>query len=192
MFIDHDDESDVFGIYTNQEKAVEERDQYNRSRYCRQHPENQNEIFTSTAADDILLDGFRTICCEDGVYCAKMEVNDDIENIYFLKMHESGCGESYHHEHSWLYTYVDMETMIKIVGNYFNMEHNRENECEKCANDQCKKEIIESLLVSYSAVVECSFYERTFMEIWDEVINHDIRFSFLENFLHSTVNLLFI
>lgn len=151
----------ILGIYTYKESAIKQYEIFS------ENIEKNNLIILTNRT---LLDGFNTINNKDIVYCTKIEISDDVENIYFIKIHESGGGGSYH-EYSWIYVCDNIKSVIKYAEDYFDTEHNRDNECEDCINNGCLEEMLTSLKINQYANIQCSDYEGAIIEIWDKKIN---------------------
>ena len=56
------------------------------------HIEDETDIF---AVEDGLIDQFSSISCEDLLLCSSIDLSDEIQELYFLKIHESGPGGGY-------------------------------------------------------------------------------------------------
>lgn len=78
----------ILGIYTDKNLAIKKYEEVTKK------IGDNNEIIIST--DGTLLNEFNTINKKNMTYCTKTEINDDIKNVYFIKIHESGGGGSYH------------------------------------------------------------------------------------------------
>lgn len=130
----------------------------------------RNKKLVSKECDDIeetdgtLMEGSSLIRKEDLMMCSSYYT--DANRIYFLEIHESGGGGSYH-EIGWLYASDDKEPLIERAIDYFSEEHNRDDECEDC---QCEKKLIKDLRQEKKGIatadIECSSYEGASVKIW--------------------------
>lgn len=70
--------------------------------------------------------------------CVKYYIQDETKILYFLHIHETDGGQCYSSTH-WLYVSEDKSEILDIASDYFNEEHNRENDCKDCLIDNCEK-----------------------------------------------------
>jgi hypothetical protein len=71
---------------------------------------------------------------------------------------------------SYLLASLKKKSIINDALDYFDEEHNREDECEDCTNNKCKKIFSRTLRKFKKAHIEGTYYE-THFEIW--IVNID-------------------
>jgi len=113
------------------------------------------------------------LVCEFGLangdykdYCATIEINDDTKKLYFLKINEDGGAQSYH-SITWIYVFMHFDDIIERTLDYFSEEHNRNDDCKKCAKKFCEKKLINGLKNNGCAYIDSDEYESIDINVWD-------------------------
>jgi hypothetical protein len=161
---DSDSKSHILGVYDNKKSAMKRRNKHNKK--CETKDPNNDIILSDNGT---LLEDASTIYITDIANCTSMNVDDDLEYVYFVKIHENGSGQSYHGS-SWIYVCTDIESVIEHALDYFDSEHNRNGECNNCASGKCRKEMVKSLKKNNYACIECTDYEGASIETWNKKI----------------------
>lgn len=84
--------------------------------------------------DDRYFAGFSTICVNDTSVYTKIRIPTNTKYIYFIMVHESDGGQSYH-EMTYIIVGLTLDDVIDYAMDYYETEHNWDNECEECMND---------------------------------------------------------
>ena len=82
-----------------------------------------------------------------------------------MQIHETGGGGSYHGE-CWIHASIEKKFLIDIATDYFSNEHNRDNECEDCIKNKCRKKLIRNLKKDNCANFDCTDYADASIVIW--------------------------
>lgn len=152
--------SHILGIYKTRKAALKKYNSLSKTII-------ENDAISSDSCG--LLGEFNGYGNKDIYYCTTLSILDGAKKIYFMKINESGGGGSYHLV-SWLYASTSKKELIDDALEYFNNEHNRDNECSECINDKCKQNLINDLKKKYYTEFDCSDYEPAYIRIWSSVI----------------------
>lgn len=151
---DRELDSHIIRIYKDKEKALKK---------CNRH---NNTIIKNIAVDDNgFLGDFYSYKNDNDYHCTKMKVPDGTNKMHFIKIHEFNGGGSYHSISS-IYAYPDIKDMFQTAIDYFNTEHNRDDECEDCKNNGCKKKLMKELKENSRSFFHCTNCEEVTIEIW--------------------------
>ena len=108
---------------------------------------------------------FSDIHMDSTPYFNKIRLHSICSKVYALIFRESGGGQSYH-ERVDIYFRSSFEEIIEDAENYFDTEHNREDECDECReNDRCRVKMINDLKTLGKTGISCSCYEGCLMNI---------------------------
>jgi hypothetical protein len=159
--------SHIIGIYKNINTALSKCNKFNKNNG------NNKKFITKEkgikVSNGTLLYEYNDISVKDISYCTEFDVNDYATELFFIKISESGAGQSYH-EYRWIYTCDNKKDVIEIANDYFCEEHNRDNECKECINNKCNQEFINELTQINKTSITCTDYEGSSFEIWNVVI----------------------
>ena len=144
----------ILGIYKDVRLAI---------KICQEYNEYDEDDIMDRSETNQICEDASVIGCDDSVYCTKIQIDENTNALYFLKIMEHGGGGSYHLS-MWLCVEEDQSMIIDHAINYFENEHNRDDECEDCPN--CLEEMIKSLKTEQFASITCTSYEGTDFEIW--------------------------
>ncbi len=127
-------------------------------------PHLKNISLTPPEEYEILENGIigqmSTIRQSEESYYVAIPIPEDTKFLYLVVINESGGGGSYH-ELDFLYIEPTIVDAIEHVIDYFDNEHNRDDECKKCRADpkKCKRRIIRKLKTKGWVNIETSCYE---------------------------------
>lgn len=132
----------ILGVYTDKETAIKKRNHHNDEKDYK--PDIEDKILK----DPDLLSEFSNIHNKDIAYVTKLKVPKTCEKIYFGRIEESGEGGSYH-ELVTLFADSNFDNIVDNVLDYYETEHNRDDECKKCDKGICKQNIIKKIKNNY-------------------------------------------
>lgn len=155
-----DADTHILGIYKKNQTALTKCYDYNEN-----NDNEEKNAPISKVGSDGLLGEFSGINNNDVCFCSRINVDDNVTRLYFIKINEDGGGGSYHN-YNWIYVCTDMEEVIECALDYFSNEHNRDDDCEDCIKDKCKKQFINDLKKKHSAGIDCTDYDGASIEIW--------------------------
>ena len=173
---DEDDGGHVLGIYKNKDLAIQKRDEHNErntSHIKKKMRKEDSQIENVLICEDgTLADGCSTIGRAHKTYCSRILVKPRTTTLFFSKIEESG-GAGKYHEVFWIIVSESLDSAIDKAVDYFELEHNRDDECEECKEDgdRCKNELVESLKNGESGSILCTDYEGAIATVWDEDVN---------------------
>jgi hypothetical protein len=139
-----------------------------------QEGDENNEDYCDLESDNILFSDCTNSSLNNSnqISIKLIDIDDNCHTIYFLKIEESRGGGRYH-EVSYLYACSSMDMIIDFARDYFDNEHNRdeENECLQYADAklnantenyqcQCFEHLVESLKKNQRS---CDIHYTTFM-----------------------------
>jgi hypothetical protein len=148
---DNSEESHIIGIHKNKTLAINE---------CKKY----KKVTMDKDSSDGLLGEFSTINNKDKYFCTKLNI-EKTDCVYFIKINESGGGGSYH-EISWIYGCSSLIDAINIALDFFENEHNVDEDCEDCQNDACRKKLVNELKKQKNSDITCTYYEGISFKIW--------------------------
>jgi len=153
---DCDLKSHIIGIFKEKEVALKKCNKYNGF--------NIKTKDIIKIIDNKLLGEFNLYDNDDIYYCGQIDVDNSINELYFLKTKESRGGDNYHTK-CWIYLCLSVADVIDNAITYFKNEHNRKNECTNCINDSCKNKLIIELKNKNKTYFSCTDYRDTSIEI---------------------------
>lgn len=141
----------VLGVYGNQWLSIIKCNEFNEM--------DEFDIIDHTY-DNIICKDFSLSNLNRWVYCTKIQINKNINKLYFLQSIETDY--DCRRQMTILFG-EDEEIILNIAFDYFDNEHNIEDNCSECPN--CKDEFIKSLRDNKRANINCTYYSDTSMEI---------------------------
>lgn len=115
----------ILDIFDNKADAI------NKYAYIEETEENIN----------LLMDGWSGN--SDEIYITKIEIDNNTNELYFIKIYEDEGGGSYGGT-TWLYVEFGFEESLEYITDYFYDEHNKCKKCKKCP-DKCLNKLISRL-----------------------------------------------
>jgi hypothetical protein len=158
----------ILGIYKDRNRALKKSAEFNEDHITK---DEETNIVSEDKETDIivskngLLGEYSLIGRDDLCYCTQLEVDDEATEGYFMRITEDGGGGSYH-QYCWIYASTDEDELIDIAKDYFSTEHNRDDECQDCINNQCKDKFIRDLKHEQWACIDCTSYCDAVFEMW--------------------------
>lgn len=165
-------DSHILGIYADKDVAIKKKNSYNQ--YLNSNDDDQTDSENEVLTDDRLE--FSTVQNQHIAFITRFTVDSGTKKIHFIKMHESRGGGSYS-ETTYIWFCSTKEEVLGVAENYFDDEHNRDEECGQCENDNCKKRMLEELGKDKCAEIECTDFEPVFIQIWSKKINFELSLS---------------
>jgi len=135
----------IEGVYTNESLALEKINKLNNIKYIR-----KKDIIVT---NNMMLESYDL---DLEYHCTKINADKGLTRIYFIFITELGGAESYGNGEHWIHICCDKKNAICFAEEYFDNEHDRNNECDECGkHKRCKKKMIVSLKKENSAEIDC-------------------------------------
>ena len=141
----------IQGVYTDETIALNACNKNNKLIY---------EDYEDMTKDDIniinndILD--YPVFFDDNWVCSKIIDDEKLTELYFICIIELGGAESYGNGQEWLHICSNKQYAIDIAIDFFENEHNYNDECEDCIDDKCKKDLVKYLNKYNKAGIDCN------------------------------------
>lgn len=132
----------IEGVYTNESLALEKFNKLNNIKHMR-----KKDIIVT---NNMMLESYDL---DLEYHCTKINADNGLTRIYFIFITELGGAESYGNGKHWIHICCDKKNAICFAEEYFDNEHDRNNEYGR--HKRCKTKMIVSLKKENSAEIDC-------------------------------------
>jgi len=142
----------VLGVYVNELSAL---------RACNKQNKVVRKIYENMTKKDIIIVKNNMLDSSDNLddewLCSRISLEDEMTRLYFICIIELGDAESYGNGEQWIHICLDKKSAIGIAVDFFDNEHDRNDKCEDCGDDnKCEKELVKTLVKENLAEIVCN------------------------------------